>query len=130
MIKFFIPGVPVPQGRPRFSRQGNHVRVHTDPKTRKWRDVVRWASIKFRPSMPLEGPLNVHLRFQMPRPKSLPKKVIHHIKKPDIDNLAKAVVDSLADARLFNNDSQIVYKTIRKVYSDKPGVDVTIIPET
>ena len=100
--------------------------MHTPKKTKRWEENCKWQSITHRPAKPLEGPLVVELFFAMPRPKSLPKKVIYHTKKPDVDNLQKSVIDALANAAIFKNDSQIVYKTATKYYSDRPGVKVVI----
>ena len=126
-MDFFIPGIPVPQGRPRFARKGKFVSVYTDQKTRTWREYVTVMAREHRPEFPLEGALTITLKFKMPRPKSLPKKVIHHIKRPDLDNLAKAVIDSLGDAKVFKKDSQFAAKKMSKVYSCNPGVHIEIL---
>ncbi len=130
MIKFFIPGIPVAKGRPKFSTIGEIPRAYTPKKTRAWETYFEWRSKPYRPSEPLEGPLEIHLVFSMPRPKSLPKNVIHHIKKPDIDNMQKSVIDALENAAFFKNDSQFVYKTASKIYSYQPGVNVIIKKHT
>ena len=64
--------------------------------------------------------MRLGLQFAMPRPashttsrgamtKSAPAA---HICKPDIDNLAKAVMDALTDAGAWRDDCQIVELTI------------------
>jgi len=123
-IAFKIIGVPVPKGRPRFFRMGKGVGTYTPDKTRTWEDCVRLQAIQSRPQKPWEGPIVMTLTFLMPRPKSLPKKVVHHIKKPDTDNLAKATVDSLKGL-FFKDDSQIVTLNLEKKYAQgECGVEV------
>lgn len=57
---------------------------------------------------------------------------IPHTKKPDVDNLAKAVLDVCTALRIWHDDAQVVDLRIRKVYHrDKggtPGLELTIRP--
>jgi Holliday junction resolvase RusA-like endonuclease len=70
----------------------------------------------------------MELTFYMQRPKSLPKKVKHHMKKPDVDNLAKGVKDAL-EGIFYRNDSQVCDLRVKKVYCEEhPGVQVSIEP--
>jgi Holliday junction resolvase RusA-like endonuclease len=41
-----------------------------------------------------------------------------HTAKPDVDNLAKAVLDALVDAQLFHDDAQVVRLMVTKRYTD------------
>ena len=70
-----------------------------------------------------DGPLALKLYFHLPRPKSLPKKVRHHIKKPDADNLCKAIKDACRGI-LYRDDSQIVTLVVTKEYGDPPRVTI------
>ena len=64
------------------------------------------------------------LTFMMPRPKSLPKKFVYHIKKPDLDNLGKSVKDALQGI-IYKADSQIMILLLEKQYTlDEYGVAV------
>jgi len=56
----------------------------------------------------------------------MPKKIEHHIKKPDLDNLAKSVKDAL-QGLIYKTDSQIVELILRKRYElYEYGVAVTM----
>ena len=126
--EFFIDGKPEPQGRGRASTYNTGKRKITvrDPeKSRKWKqDVVKQA--KSSRVRLMEGPLRVVMTFYMPRPKSLPKRVLWHVKKPDVDNLCKAVGDAL-NGIAYNDDSQIVRLKVFKRYAfDRVGVSVSI----
>lgn len=52
-------------------------------------------------------------------------KALRPTKKPDIDNIAKAVLDSI-NRIAYKDDSQIVDLQVRKFYSENPRVVVTI----
>jgi Holliday junction resolvase RusA-like endonuclease len=109
-IEFTIYGEPVPKGRPKVAVRGKFARVYTPKKTRKWEDIVALQSLQYKPPQPLDCPLYVILKFHLQRPKSLPKKVINHIKRPDLDNLVKSILDPL-NKIFWRDDSIIVYLT-------------------
>ncbi len=124
-----IIGEPVPKGRPRFFRTPKYVGTYTPKNTRKWEEFVRHQALKHRPKVLWEGPIVMELLFLMPRPKSLPKKVVHHIKKPDLDNLAKSIKDALQGI-IYKTDSQIFALALTKKYSpDEYGVEVAMREE-
>lgn len=123
-IKLFIAGLPVGKGRPRFARRGNYVTAYTPEKTRAWEQVVKDYCTLNRPRQTPQGPAIVYLTFILPRPKSLPKKITHHTKKPDLDNLAKAVLDAMQGS-FFVSDSQITSLALFKTYGERPGVEIT-----
>ena len=136
MIHFRIDGRPQPQGRPRAVRMGAGVRMYDPPKSRAYKQMV---SAKVRSYMKINGiqtitePLAVHLNFYFTPPKSYSKKRIRAIeakeelftKKPDLDNLAKSILDSCNNL-LFKDDSQIVGLTIGKHYGHEDYVDVKV----
>jgi Holliday junction resolvase RusA-like endonuclease len=49
-------------------------------------------------------------------------------KKPDLDNLAKSVLDGL-NGVVYLDDSQLVSLHITKVYDHSPGVDIMVREE-
>lgn len=125
---FRIYGNPVAQGRPRFYRAGNRVGVYDPDKSKSWKNNVISQTIDRKPEF-YKGAIHMTLHFLMPRPKSLPKKVIHHIKRPDLDNLAKSIKDALTGI-CFKDDSQIVSLMVTKKYVlNQTGVLITIKDE-
>ena len=85
---------------------------------------------------PLETPVGVYLYIRLPIPKSHSKKrtdacsegLEKPIKKPDIDNLAKSLLDGM-NGVVFKDDSQIVSLHCTKVYASEPGVDIMVKEE-
>jgi Holliday junction resolvase RusA-like endonuclease len=131
MVNLFIPGLPVAQGRPRFTafHVGPHARVKVyDPKrSAEWKAHVQ-AQVRLAKLIPdvVNGDaMSLDLRFVLPRPKNLPKRVVHHLKKPDLDNLVKAVKDALTGL-LYARDSQVVTLTATKKYGAKTGVRIRV----
>ena len=51
--------------------------------------------------------------------------LISPTKKPDLDNIAKAILDSL-NGIAYKDDSQIVSLLISKKYSDRPRVEIAL----
>jgi len=85
-----------------------------------WRDAIYEEC---RDTMdPLEGPVKVSIVFRMPEPKQNRRRLPHV--RPDVDKLARAVLDGLTGAA-FADDCQVVDLRARKVYG-APGADITI----
>ena len=134
MLHFEVEITPVAKGRPRYSKRGNFVQTYTPKKTVDYEDVIREnAKIAMGTSEPLEAPLSVLLMFGMPIPASTPKKALEgylngsvkHTKKPDLDNLAKAVLDAM-NGVVYLDDNQICRLTIEKKYSKLPFVSISV----
>ena len=77
-------------------------------------------------SDPLIGPVRVSLVFFIERPKSVKRE--HPSVRPDIDKLARAVLDGLTTAGVYSDDSQVVDLTASKVYGVPAGVAVQVSP--
>lgn len=134
-IEFVIKGNAVAKGRPRSTKRGV---MYTPEKTRAYEDYVRAVSSQYAPKDLLKGALEMDLHFFFQRPKSLPKSVEHNIKKIDVDNIAKAIMDSLEprkhakksrnpiEGAIYENDAQIVSLWVTKEYSLSPRVEVKI----
>ncbi len=121
-IDLTIPGKPVAQGRPRFYRRGNFV-VATDPKASKvYKADIQYLAQKHKEDNNidelLDGPLGLDIMAYFPCPKSRwrktnPRPEEHHAKRPDADNIAKAIKDGLTGV-FYHDDSQISELFIRK----------------
>jgi len=137
MLHFHVEGTPVPKKRPRFRQFNGIVQSYTDKGTRTYEDHVRLTSQNAMGSNePLETPVGVYLYIRLPIPKSHSKKRTEDclkglekpIKKPDIDNLAKSLLDGM-NGVVFKDDSQIISLHCTKVYASEPGVDIMVKEE-
>jgi Holliday junction resolvase RusA-like endonuclease len=137
IIEFYIYGVPVPEGRARFTKTG---RAYTPEKTRAFKNQVQLAALSatIEAAMfgPLSGALRMTLDFTLPIPPSWTKRkqdqasaqLLRPTGKPDCDNLAKAVMDGCNGVMYFD-DAQIVALSVRKRYGLVPHVCVIIDEE-
>ena len=108
-IKFTVPGIPVPKGRPRFFGKGH---CYTPQKTVSYEAELKYFFLKAVGCLfkPLDCPVQLTMHAFFPMPKSALKKdrVAGHRRKttkPDLDNIVKAV-DGL-NGIAWNDDSQI-----------------------
>lgn len=125
MIHTFVPGTPVPQGS--VNSYGGHI-VAVTPKLREWRNRIRAATMARHEGPPMDGPITVHMVFQLAPPKR-PKWSLPAV-KPDADKLVRAVFDSLSttktQAGVITDDARIVTFSATKTYHGNPGVMITI----
>ena len=120
--KYIILGDPRPQGRPRFSKRGNFVGAYDPKESRDYKQTLAAQLAAQCPEFAEQGrAVSLEIEFVFARPKSLPKRVEDHVKKPDLDNLIKAFKDA-AKGILWHDDSQVVQMTARKAYGDKPMI--------
>ena len=131
-ISFFVAGTPKPQGSKRaFLRPGaRHPTLleSAGEALKDWRASVRYAAA--RQSRAITGPVKVTLAFRFSRPKSHFGTGRHshdlkqsapesHTKKPDVDKLARAVLDALTNV-VFEDDSRVTVLAATKHYSMAP----------
>jgi len=122
-------GLPVAQGRPRaFKLPTGQVRVYDPEPSRDWKRTVLAQILPAKPEIPLAGPLRLSLDFILPRPKTLPKKILAHTRRPDLDNLVKAVKDALR-AVVYHDDAQVTELHASKRYGAAPGVEIWLSPD-
>lgn len=134
-LDYIVTGTPKPQSRPRFFRNKAGYMGTFSPKT-DWFNIVYAETLKIKQeylsNKKLDRALSIELNFFMPIPKSLSnkKKMLlgntYVKKKPDIDNLAKAVLDAINYTNLWEDDSQIVDLRAIKTYSDEPSCRIII----
>lgn len=132
-IRMTLQMAPVAKGRPKFSNRGGFVRAYTPAKTRRAENNILAQALPHRPDRPLQESAHVELGFFMPIPKSmrkcdLPEAIAErmvHTKKPDMDNLEKAVLDALNEV-FWRDDSIVCSKWTQKVYSQNPRIEILI----
>jgi Holliday junction resolvase RusA-like endonuclease len=134
-ITFTIPGEPIAKGRPRATTINGMARMYTPKKTANYESLVAYAAQEAMAGRPmLEGPLELSFEARFTIPKSWTKKRLAAqaecpefvTKKPDLDNLEKALGDGM-NGVVFADDSQIAQNGLcRKVYGATPGVTVTV----
>jgi len=135
-LSFFAAGIPKAQPRVKAFVRGGHAGVYTPDGAEIWKQEVRRQAVANAPESVIAGVVRVELDFFLPRPKAhldrhgvpKPKSPVWHCKKPDLDNLIKAVTDAITDTqRIWLDDSQICEITATKTYAlNAVGCSVSI----
>lgn len=129
---FEVEGKPTGKGRPRFKRMGNFVQTYTPANTAEYEKLVR---LKFQNAggVITEKPVKIEIIAFFAPPKSVRKKDkaemlanrILPMKKPDVDNIAKIVLDALNQIA-YKDDSQVIELVVKKRYASDAKVLVHI----
>lgn len=125
---FEIPGKPIAWKRAR--RCGNRYFDIQSKDKERLKDII---SIAGKAIYSHDIALKVEIGFFMPIPKSWSKgkrlkaenENTPHISRPDLDNLAKFVLDSL-NGVVWTDDAQIYNLCARKVYSPNPRTVINV----
>lgn len=125
-LSITVLGDPVPKGRPRFSRTSTgHVRTYTPQKTTEYESRVALAA---QGTPLLSSPLCISINFYIKRPKALKgDSPIPHTKRPDLDNLVKAVLDGLK--AYMTDDALVCSLSAAKFYcapNQQPHTSISI----
>jgi Holliday junction resolvase RusA-like endonuclease len=111
---------PVPASRPRVSKYGTYYLPTYRAFKKQMQELVAKDHKKFTKA---EGPLSVAVWCCIERPKTTKRDY----PTGDVDNYAKAVLDSL-NGVLWDDDDQILELVVRKSYcdDDKPYIFVEV----
>jgi crossover junction endodeoxyribonuclease RusA len=138
-----VNGMPAPQGSKTKNRYGA---VYESSKAVKpWREAVR-AEIQraMQDRHPFEGPVEIRINFFLPRPKGhygtgrnagtvKARSPRWPTGVPDVDKLARAVLDGITEGGAWKDDGQVVALIATKEYAgagDKPGCSIQIMEES
>ena len=131
MYKFTIPGKPEGKRRHR-STKGS--RQYNPKENADYDSKVKYALYqKHGEVMPQDGYFEVVINAYFPIPASTSQKkkdlmsanVIRPDKKPDVDNIAKIVLDAL-NSIVYRDDKQVIKVSVEKFYSYDSRVEVSI----
>lgn len=134
-IRFTIPGNPFGKQRPRVVSRGRFSTAYTPKETVQYENLVKlcYEQAAKGERFPDDAMLDVEIVAYYEIPKSTAKKKraamlsqeIRPTKKPDGDNIAKVVCDSL-NSIAYHDDAAVVEIHVSKFYAEVPHVDVTI----
>jgi len=130
-ISVYVRGEAKGQPRPRaFAMKGKNgskpaIRMYEPGTAEGWKGQIADAFKPHLPDEPHTGPVKVSLAFFAKRPKNQFRTGKHadelrpdaptlYVKKPDADNLAKAVLDALTVLQFWKDDDQVVDLIVRR----------------
>ncbi|NBW12823.1 MAG: RusA family crossover junction endodeoxyribonuclease [Caulobacteraceae bacterium] len=121
---FFADGEPVAQPRARACIRGRHAGVYDPGTADAWKRTVAIRAKEAWDGVQFTGPLKLTINAYFPRPKShFGKRGLKdgaprfHTIRPDVDNLAKAIMDALTKAGIWSDDCQVVEGKTSKWYT-------------
>ena len=141
MVKCTVYGEPKAKGRPRVSvrKSGDgektFARAYTPKATVVYENQVKieyenqCGSFRFSDDAMLD--VRIFAFYGIPKSTSKKKRQmmiegkIRPVKKPDFDNIAKIICDSL-NGIAYRDDAMVVDGMFRKYYSEQPRVEVSI----
>jgi Holliday junction resolvase RusA-like endonuclease len=129
-VTFTIAGEPVPQPRPRVSTAGGFARAYVPKEhpVHAYRKAIAEAADEAG-LVAQDEPLNVVIDAVFERPKSHMTKTgvkptAPRLPRPDVDNLAKAVLDALQD--VIGDDTHVARLVVEKSYGQEARTTVRI----
>lgn len=129
-VKITIPGEPQGKERPRFNAKKKI--TYTPQKTKNYEEFI--ATIyKLQGRHFFTGCVKADIKayYRIPKSDSKNKRQlkldgkIRPSKKPDVDNIIKAVLDAL-NGVAYTDDAAIVEANIKKYYSNDPRIELTL----
>lgn len=131
-VLVLISGNPQGKGRPRVGKRGKHVVMFTPKETVEYEARIAAEAALSMQQACLEiirGPVELKLEIFMPIPASYSKGKatrcragqVVPTKKPDIDNIIKAVCDAF-NGVVWVDDTQVTDLVVSKRFGDEPCV--------
>lgn len=135
-MKFTVPGQPKGKARARTVRRGGGKSFSYTPEgTVLYENLIKTCYLQdaghvlFNDGQPLA--VSITAFYEVPKSYSKKKKQemldgqLYPTKKPDIDNIAKCVLDAL-NKLAYRDDTQVVRLHMEKHYAEIPRVEVEI----
>ena len=126
-MKFEVIGKIKGKGRPRFSTRGKYVKTYTPEATVSYENWIKTCFLNQCKNydsnysgtikMTIEAIFEVPKSYSKKKTKELIENNSPYLHKPDSDNIAKCVADSL-NGIAYKDDSQISYLVIDKKYGE------------
>ena len=124
----FVNGTPKAQPRPRITAKGH---VYNPDSADAWKEEIMAAFLMCREKT-IREPVYLKVCFYLPMPKDMKRSAnecIRHGRKPDLDNLLKAVMDAMTSAGVWQDDALVFKIDSEKYYtplSNSEGVRIII----
>ena len=126
-MRCFVRGDAKPKGSKRAFIVKNHaVLVDANKDTKSWQYLVSETLTQEYQHAPMCEPVEVTLLFYLHQPKTCPKRKWPYV-KPDVDKLARTILDALTGTVIID-DAQVISLTTEKRYGLIPGVEIEVHP--
>lgn len=121
VLSIVVAGPPVGASRPRVTARGTFMPRGHVAWERRAIEAALSAYHGPQPRPPLDEPVVVHVTAWHHRPRRLcrrkdPRQAIRATCKPDVDNVAKLVLDALVKARVLVDDTRVAVLHVERWY--------------
>lgn len=121
----------------KLARNGKFVKLIDSEKSLSVKEWWRWVLEDSRPDVPMSGPITIHaqLRWKAPANQSTKRRIAQSpdgepkVSKPDLDNLCKAMLDTMVQLGYMNDDGQVYSLNLQKYNDWEKGGLVIVIHE-
>ena len=122
--------LPVAKARARVCMVNGYARAFTPTKTVNAESAIRAAFLQSGAGKyPAGVPLSLVISIYRPRPRSLPKRFLWPVTRPDLDNYLKLVLDAL-NGFAWEDDAQVVMLRGVKRFGEPPRIEIEIDDHT
>lgn len=130
-VQLWVAGVPAPKGSYRAvpTKRGTRL-LPASPREKQWRATIcaaAWQAGYREPLWPPSEALTMEATFHLPRGRTV-KRLLPTV-SPDLDKLARCLLDGLTDANLIYDDKQVVTLNATKIYATPergPGAQIIV----
>jgi crossover junction endodeoxyribonuclease RusA len=113
-VSFFVTGKPAPQGSKKSI--GNNRFIEASKYLPNWRAAVVSAAQQSYDGEPLDVPVRVRIIVFINEPKK-PKYKLAPATPPDVDKVARGILDALKIGGIYRDDALVVSLEIDKMWS-------------
>ena len=135
-VRFTVPGAPKGKARARtVRRRGGGTFSYTPEQTVLYENLIKCCyrqesnNIIFNDGQPLKVTIIAYYPIVKSTSKKKKQEMLEDLmlptKKPDIDNIAKSILDAL-NKLAYRDDTQVVMLHMEKHYAENPRVEVEI----
>ncbi|MGN0851830.1 MAG: RusA family crossover junction endodeoxyribonuclease [Kiritimatiellia bacterium] len=113
---------------------GGRVRFYKKEKVRIAENLLASMLKDYQPKEPINEAVNVSVVFCFPYRKNERKHIVRnglivpHTTRPDLDNMEKALLDTLTRLGFWNDDALVCSKHTRKQRGPVPFIRIDIVP--
>jgi crossover junction endodeoxyribonuclease RusA len=90
--------------------------TNDNPNAKSWEQRIATEAQAVAGNYLFPGAVVLTVTFHLPRPKSLPRRMVHHMTRPDCDKATRCVLDALSGV-LYHDDGQVVELHVRKQFA-------------
>ncbi len=130
-----VPPTATAQQKGAFVR-GGRVRFFTKAKVRRTENFLAQMIAPHAPAEPFDEPVAVRVDWTFPYRASERRGVVKagldvpHDRRPDLDNLGKALLDVMTALGFWTDDGRIALLATSKAWGRRPGIAVRVEPLT